>query len=690
MKEHKKQKGHRKQKERPGQEKGRTGKRIADEILKQIGQSVLVVFIVVAVAAIAIITYNISSSNKSKLLLQSQSVSNELSAFFGQYVKSVKTLAENPEVELLMENTKPGDSIEEKEQMETVRENMRRINEADSENLLVVWLADLDASIFTQSDGATSDSDWDITSRSWYSCMETGEAILTEPYLDSAAGTLVLSAVCPVVDSDSGEALGVVGMDISMSHIMDVMSEYKIGKHGNVLLLSESGTFVYHPDEDMIQKNLSEINISDNVAEAIHAGEDQFIKYKVSGKTKYGAMVKAGDLDYFALSTMPISEYYEILVWTIIILIILFVAGTFLIVFSIKRSAANLTKPIKELNHTAQQLAAGDLDVELNITAEDEIGELGQSIGETVSRLKEYIVYIDETADVLDQLSQGKLNIDLKQDYVGEFRKLKDALVEISTSMNEVMDGINQSSKQVSIGATELARASQSLAEGASSQAASVEELTATSNSVLEQVLTNRTAAEKSAEETGHVAVMMHESHDKMEMMMDAVNKIRETSQQVVGIIQTIEEIADQTNLLSLNASIEAARAGEAGKGFAVVADEIGKLALESSKAATMTKDLIGVSMDEIGKGNHIAADVMESLEKSVDAVGHVKEMIQKTAENAVMQADNMEQINLGIEEIAHKVQDNSAAAQETSATSEELASEAVSLNEMVQRFELF
>lgn len=675
---------------RPSQEKGQVKKRIADEILRQVGKSVLAVFILVAVVAIAIISVVVTSSNKSELMLQSRSASNNLSAFFGQYVKSIETLAENPEVEFLMENTKQGELIDGKEHMGTVLENIKRLAESDSENLLAVWIADLDASAFLQSDGVTSEKGWDITTREWYSCFEMGKSMLTEPYVDEVTGGLVLSAVCPVFDSDTGDALGAVGMDISMSHVMKVMSEYKIGTYGYVLLLSENGTFVYHPKEELLQKKLSEVDISSNVMEAVTAGEDEMIRYKIDGHRKYGAIVKAGDTGYVVLSTMPLAEYYQVLFWLVIALLVVFVLGTVLIVRNIKKSAAKLTKPIKELNSTAQKLAAGDLDVDLQVTAEDEIGELGHSIGETVNRLKEYIVYIDETADVLAQLSQGKLSIDLKQDYVGEFQKLKVALMEISRSMNEVMEGIHESAEQVSVGASELAGASQILADGAGAQAASVEELSATSTAVLEQVHQGRAIAEDSAEAAGQVSVMMQESYDKMQLMMEAVNKIRETSQQVVGIIQTIEEIADQTNLLSLNASIEAARAGEAGKGFAVVADEIGKLALESSKAATMTKDLIGVSMDEIGKGNRLASNVMESLEKSVDAVSNVKGMIQKTAENAVTQADNMEQINVGIEEIAQKVQDNSAAAQETSATSEELASQATMLNDMVQKFELF
>ena len=329
------------------------------------------------------------------------------------------------------------------------------------------------------------------------------------------------------------------------------------------------------------------------------------------------------------------------------------------------------------------------MDVQLDITSEDEIGELGESIGKTVSRLKEYITYIDETAEVLAQIADGKLCITLKNDYVGEFQKIKTALLNISSSMNDVMEGINASSGRVSVGASELATASQMLAESAELQAASVEELAATTNTVADHVEKSHRDAEASAKETAKVTAMIEQNQEKMTMMMNAMEEIRKTSQQVVGIIQTIEEIADQTNLLSLNASIEAARAGEAGKGFAVVADEIGKLAMESAKAANSTRSLIEISMEEITRGNSIATDAMSALKDSVNAVDHVNEMIKNTARNAAIQAESMEQLRVGIDEIARGIQDNSAASQETSATSDELASQADILNKMVQKFEL-
>ncbi len=664
-------------------------KRIADEILKQIGKSVLLVFVVVAVVAIFMMRSAVVSSQKQDLTLESEAALHELSGFFGTYSKVAQQLAVNPEIRTLLAETKQGNSILEHEKMDTVRTYLQNVVQTDPDNFLAAWIADKDTSTVTQSDNYTSDENWIFTERVWYSQVETGKTALTEPYQDPSTGSVIVSAVSPVYDETDNSLTGVAGVDISLDRMTDVMSHYKIGENGYIFLLSSEGKMVYHPQSDLLEKNISELDVSKNLADALEAGKEKFLKYKINGETKYGVVAFSDSIGYTVVSTMSFAEFYSTVFLMIIALLVIFILGILLIIFSIRRSASNLTRPILELNHTAQQLAAGDLDVELHISAEDEIGELGHSIGETVNRLKEYIVYIDEMAEVLAQLADGKLNIELKNDYLGEFQKLKVALLNISDSMSEVMEHILTSAGEVSSGATELANASQTLAEGAGAQAAAVEELVANTISVEEQVKQNQKDAEVSAKETERVTTMMEQNQDKMSRMMEAVSKIHETSRQVVGIIQTIEEIADQTNLLSLNASIEAARAGEAGKGFAVVADEIGKLAMESSKAANMTRDLIGVSMEEIDRGSAIAKGVMTSLEESVQAVDNINGMIRKTAENAATQATNMDQIRMGIEEIARGVQDNSAAAQETSATSEQLASQAVVLNELVQRFEL-
>ena len=663
-------------------------RRIADEILFQVGRSVLAVFLIVAIVAIFMVRWIIVSSKESELTLQSKAASYQLTGFFEQYEKASKQLAASPEIKYVLEQTVPGGSILDTDKMDTVKQNLVNIAETDTNNIMATWIADLDTSTLTQSDGYTSGSDWDITGRVWYKpCVEEKRTTLTEPYLDPATQKIILSAVTPVF-GESGAVLGVAGIDVSMENMNKVIEGYKIGKKGYVFLVSAEGVLIYHPKEDARQKNITEVDVSQNVVDAVSSEEEHFLKYKADGAVKYGVAEKVGSTGYTVISNMPFFEYYSMIFGMVAALVVVFALGIFMIVLSIKKSAATLSKPIKELNHTAQQLAAGNLDVHLEITSEDEIGELGESIKKTVTRLKKYIVYIDETAEVLARISDGKLAIVLKNDYAGEFQKIKDAMLNISSSMSDVMKGINETAEQVSIGASELADASQMIAESAQTQAASVQELADRTNTVSGQVQESRKDAELSARATVHVTEMMEQNQEKMKMMMDAMNEIRGTSQQVVGIIQTIEEIAEQTNLVSLNASIEAARAGELGKGFAVVADEIGKLALESSKAASMTRELIGVSMEEINKGSEIANGVMVSLEESVSAVGRVNDMIKKTAENAVLQAENMEQIRTGIDDIAQGVNDNSAVSEETYATSEQLATQTVTLNEMVQRFE--
>lgn len=666
-----------------------TKKKIADEILQQVGGSVIIVLLLIATVAIGMVGWLSITSKRTELTEESNAVANQLTGFLQQYTKNVEQLAVNPEIQSVMEHTAPGDDISQTAKIDTVIDNLAKIAATDSENVMAVWISDLDASSFIQSDGLTSEEGWDITGRGWYRCIETKQTILTEPYVDSSTGKLVLSAAAPVIDEASGTVLGAVGMDISLDHMTKIMSEYKIGSNGYILLLSENGTYLYHPQNDLIQKNIKDSDISQNVTDAIASKQDSFLRYQADGVAKYGFLQRAGNTEYVVLSSLPLTEYYSILIVMVLALIVLFAVGIFMIAVRIRKSAARLTRPILELNKTAQQLASGDLDVELQITSENEIGELGVSIQKTVNRLKEYIVYIDETAEVLAQIANGKLSIELKNDYAGEFQKIKHALFHISDSMNEVMTGIHESSERVSIGATELATASQALADGAQAQASSVEQLTTATNAVADQVETSRTKADVSAKATAQAADMIVQNQENMKQMMIAMHNIHETSQKVVSIIQTIEEIASQTNLLSLNASIEAARAGDAGKGFAVVADEIGKLALESSKAANTTKELIEISMEEINKGNSIAEGAVNSLKESVSAVDRVNEMIQETAENAATQAESMEQLRAGIREISHGIQDNSAASQETSATSEELASQAERLNQMLQRFEL-
>ena len=670
------------------QKKNGSKKQIALELQRRILTVVMVIFLAVIVAVGIMIGSVSISAQKNDLEMQSRAASYQLETFFQTYITMTEQLALDKDVQELLTDTKAGDKITSMEGYPVVFEELKQIAGMDTENVQAVWLGDIDANVLTQSDGYTSGADFEITQRSWYKAAQNRKTILTDAYVDMSTGNLVLSVAAPVYDAGGKNVIGVAGADIALDNINQLLAGYKIGNNGYVILLTQEGMVIYHPNNDYQLKNLSELNVSDDVIHTL-GGQDTSLKYEMDGTTEYGYMGSIGSTGYYILSCLPSGEYFASLNQCMGILLLMLVLGVTMIIIAIRRVAANITKPIVALNDVAQELAEGNLDVNISVVSENEIGTLADSIQKTVDRLKEYINYIEEISFVLNRLADGKLKFTLKYDYAGEFAKVKDAMLNISESMQSIMENIIGSSSQVSQGADDLSRAAQSIAESATTQAASVEELLATTTSVSDQVRENTEDARKSADETIRVTKMMQESQEEMDHMMAAMDKITETSNEVVGIIKTIEDIADQTNLLALNASIEAARAGEAGKGFAVVASEIGSLADGSAKAASSTRDLIQISIHEIGNGSELASRVLKSMQEVLSAIENVNGMIGKSADNNMVQNQNIEQIREGIEEISRAVQDSSAAAEETSATSEELAAQATTLEELVKQFDL-
>ena len=227
----------------------------------------------------------------------------------------------------------------------------------------------------------------------------------------------------------------------------------------------------------------------------------------------------------------------------------------------------------------------------------------------------------------------------------------------------------------------------QSLAEGATEQAGAVEELQATITSITENIEKAADQAHESYVQARQYADEADNSRAQMTAMVDAMTRINETSKNIENIISEIEDIASQTNLLSLNASIEAARAGEAGRGFAVVADQIRQLAEQSTKSAVDTRELIEGSLEEIAEGNKAADKAAASIETVVEGIGKIAESSKNISQVSRDQATAMDQAEQGVNQISEVVQANSATAQESSATSEELSAQAVSLDELISKY---
>lgn len=662
--------------------------RIQKEILVQIGRTVTGLLVVLALVMGVMLTSIVNDANKTEIQLRSEVASWEVSDFFQPYLGMVENMAMNPQAQQVLFDTVEGKNIKRQRDYATTERYLYNLAKGDDNPVDAAWLVDLDSSSLMMSSGYTSNGGFDASQYEWYACIETNQTVYSEPYISFTSEVPVISLACPVYSDDEEPVLlGIAGVDVKLDKVAEVMLHHTIGKTGFSVLISGTGVVAYAPTQEIILKNLSDLDVNPESIEAVLSQTPQSMKVKFGSGSEYGHFANVGTTGYMVLSLMPLGEYYQSTVLCLALLTLLMAVACVFIYLGIRKSAQRITKPVEELKDIAEKLADGNLDVELSVTADNEIGELAYYIGKTVDRLKEYIVYIDEIAAVLDNMANGDLRIELKNDYVGEFAKLKDALFKISAGLTTVVSGIQGSSNQVLSGSDELANVSQALAEGATMQTMAVETLLTTTNKIMEEVEANRVKAEESAKETERVTGKMEENQELMNRMAEAMDKIQATSQEVVGIIQAIETIADQTNLLALNASIEAARAGEAGRGFAVVADEIGKLADESSKAANNTRALIQVSLDEIAKGNEMAGEVKASLQDAVVAFDKVSEMITQTANLAVEQAEDMEQVRKGVEEINQGISENSAIAEEASATSQELATQAANLNDLIGNF---
>ena len=351
--------------------------------------------------------------------------------------------------------------------------------------------------------------------------------------------------------------------------------------------------------------------------------------------------------------------------------------------------AKGISEPLVALQKRLVAFEQGDLSSDFPVVdSQDEIKDMTETAAEMAASLKE-IIY--DCNYILGEMSKGNYGITskAKEKYVGDYAGLRDAMRNLRDLMIETLQKISDASDQVNAGSDNLAQAAQALTEGSTDQSAAVEELQATIANITSGVEKCSAKTEDSYQEANKYATEADQSRVEMEAMMEAMARINETSQKIGNIISDIEDIASQTNLLSLNASIEAARAGDAGKGFAVVADQIRKLAEQSTQSAVDTRQLIESSLAEVEEGNKAAQRASDSIESVVDGIKSIAETSQELSQIAQEQATAMEQAEQGINQISEVVQSNSATAEETSATSQELSAQATSLNDLISRFVL-
>ena len=455
------------------------------------------------------------------------------------------------------------------------------------------------------------------------------------------------------------------------------------------------------------QKGRDDYEVANAAWEKYRGASDEILQLSREGKQQEASKLMTGEVyeDYKSFSkklTILCGKFQVELdqaktmanVCTVIIFIVIVAAGLAIAVVTTLIGGIitnSITEPVEQIEAAVASLRKGELsNVEmLTYESEDELGGTIRNLKEAMGILADYV---SEISVEVKAIAHGDLtkNGDDITDFLGDFSELKTSLLYILKRFNSTLTEISNMAETVSSNSSEVEKASKSLADGATEQAGVIEELNATIDTVVN-------LAEDTAKETQSASARVkasankaNEEKEKMNELLTEMEHITEISKEIGNIITDIEDIASQTNLLSLNASIEAARAGEAGRGFAVVADQIGKLAADSAKSAVNTRDLIDKTLVEIEKGNTITRTTADAFNQIITDMESFAEIAENTMEKANSQAESLEQIGQGIEQLSSVVQDNAASSEENTAISINLAEEAAKMHDRVNIFKLF
>lgn len=369
------------------------------------------------------------------------------------------------------------------------------------------------------------------------------------------------------------------------------------------------------------------------------------------------------------------------------VLVLVFALAVIMVSLGVSRAIVKqIREPIQNMLESARRISMGDLAVELEASSRDEIGSLAAAFQEMVMHFRGYISAI---RSVTAGMEAHRLDMAVTEEFYGEFSQIKDSLNNTIQSMNQAFREMSGAAGQVRQKSEQTAEQAKTLEDNTTEQAGIVEELVASLSLITEKVNENAKDARSAEELSKSTSDIADKGSDNMKQMVAAIGQINASTDKIQVIIKTIQDIASQTNLLSLNAAIESARAGEAGRGFAVVADEIRGLADESQRAAETIVGLIEECARASENGVRIVNETADTLNRIVEGIRQSGEIVSRISEVSENQAVSLSEASNGVGGIAELMQTNMSLSEESAGAAQELLRQSELLKDYIQQFRL-
>ena len=540
----------------------------------------------------------------------------------------------------------------------------------------------------------------DISGEAFFQAALEGKSYMSTPYREGNDMYLVVSA--PVISN--GTVQSVVYFQCDTNLLQSIITEIQIGEEGDAYILDKEGTTIAAVETEEVQSQENLISeMADNpddeyiqklgsIEKKMIAGESGIGRYTypaednaayiqgyapIPGTDGWSVAVTLSEDEF--LHYAYVGNNVQLLICALLCIIVIVISAFV---------CRSITTPIVSCAKRLHALSEGDLKSPVpEARGKDETRTLSDS---TAHLVESFRVMMNEIGSILNSIADGNLTAEsVKEHYPGDFKALQASLATITDKLNQTMSGIAQATSRVSEGSAEVASSGMALSQGSIQQASAVVELSGTLSDMDEDAKKTALLSEKTKTTVNNAGAQLQESRQHINELNEAMELITSTSGEIKKIIDTIDDIAAQTNILALNASVEAARAGEAGKGFAIVANEVRELAHKSDEAAKATMNLIQRSISAVSSGSEAVKEVTVSVTAVATLAGHVTEQMDRMAEAVERQTTSINQVNLAVSQISEVVQSNSAAAEESASTSEELSNQAAVLNQLVEGFTL-